>query len=75
VKLVSDTLSIEFHDRIEVSSDHFLLLQQREERDNENIKGLATIICKSWKVCMDDGSLKLPMPRDEYLKLAIARNN
>lgn len=45
----------------ELSQDQFLLLR----RGNDHNFG--TIICHSWRVRMSDGSIKLPMPREEIL--------
>jgi hypothetical protein len=50
-------------------ADYFLLLKHSSLYDDvpDNIADLATVICKSWKVRMDDGSFRLPMPREEFL--------
>ena len=64
---------------VDIAADYFILLKQSKDEDetieglatvneDETIEGLATVICKSWKVRMDDGTLRLPMPREEYLK-------
>jgi hypothetical protein len=54
-------------DVVDSAVDHFILLKQSRD-DDKDIEGLAAVICKSWKVRMDDGTLQLPMPRKEYLK-------
>jgi len=61
--------SIKFSDRgemLDFAIDHFILLKQASD-DDEDIEGLATVICHSWRVRMEDGRLELPMPRREYL--------
>jgi hypothetical protein len=72
VRLSSDVPDFVFSSRGEVEdfgADYFLLLKHSSLYDDvpDNIADLATVICKSWKVRMDDGSFRLPMPRDEFL--------
>lgn len=62
-------------DVVDSAVDYFILVKQSKDGDEEieglgedKIKGLAAVICKSWKVRMDDGTLQLPMPRKEHLK-------
>ena len=44
-----------------LSQDQFLLLRQGNDHN------FVTIICHSWRVQMSDGSLQLPMPREDIL--------
>jgi hypothetical protein len=68
-QLFSDRPAKEFLSRGEVEDfcvDHFLLLKLSPDA-GIHYEDLSTVICKSWKVRMDDGSLRLPMPMSEFL--------
>ena len=71
VCLTSDTPAFEKYSKGEVEDfcdDHFLLLRLSSQTPEfpDELSDLATVICKSWKVRMDDGSLRLPMLREEF---------
>lgn len=50
--------------------DFFLLLKMKPEicsEESSNHQRRSTVICKSWRVRVENGRLEYPMPRDECL--------
>ena len=43
--------------------DFFMFLHHTDEKD----RNIGTIICRNWKVRVDDGKIQLPKPKQERL--------